>query len=98
MDLPDSFASSDGERPAKGRAARDDEGLRTHERAAGEPAAGGRTAWHDDSRLDCNEERELAHEATPSNPTRQGTRTTNDEFRASSLALEANGQVCIAGI
>gem|GEM_PF-4286657 len=42
-----SCASSDGERPAEGRADRDDEGLRTPARTVGEPAAEGRTARRD---------------------------------------------------
>ena len=92
------FANTSDERPAEGRAARDDEGLRTHERATGKPTAEGRTAPHDDSCLDGNEERRLAHNVTPSNATGQGTRTTNNEFRASSVAFDDCGQVRIAGI
>ena len=51
------IANAYGERPAEGRAARDDEGLRTHARTTGELTAEGRTAGHDYSCLDGNEGR-----------------------------------------
>ena len=92
------FANGSGERPAGGRAARADEGLRTHERTTGEPTAAGRTARHDDSSLDGNEERRLAHEATPSNATGQGTRPRAMNPKQAAVRFEPNGQVCIAGI
>ena len=69
--LRSSRASPDGERPAEGRAARDDEGLRTLAREAGEPTAGGRTARHSEARVDSDEERRLARDATSSNATLQ---------------------------
>ena len=92
------FANASGERPAEGRAARDDEGLRTHALTAGEPTAEGRTARHDVACVAGDEQRRVAHDATRSGADARGTRTCSFERQQSGPPFEANGQVCIAGI
>src|SRR5664280_3507861 len=84
------FANTSGKRPAEGRAARDDEGLRTHEHTTGEPTAEGRTARHDDSSVDGNEAlRNADLLPTRLRATRPGRerepRATNSERAASRL-------------
>ena len=65
-DFGNYLASSDGERPAEGRAAQDDEGLRTCARTTGEPAAEGRTARRGIARANSGEKRGVAHDAAQS--------------------------------
>ena len=77
------FANASGERPAEGRAARDDEGLRTHARTAGEPTAEGRTARHDVACVAGDEQHRVAHDATRSGADARGTRTCNFERQQS---------------
>ena len=81
------FANTSGERPAEGRAARDDEGLRTHERATGKPTAEGRTAPHDDSCLDGNEEADLL--TTLLRATRPGREADHEQRIPSEAALRS---------
>ena len=91
------FANTSGEQPAEGRAARDDEGLTTHERITGEPTAEGRTARHDDSCLDRSDERRLADNATPSNVTGQLTRTTSNDFGKTALRSMRTAKLVLRG-